>query len=195
MIRTNLATRPFYNERAVGLWLAAIAILVLGATAFNVSRLIRYSRSDTQLTTQAARDEARAVELRSSAARLRASVDPHQIEFASAEARQANDLIDRRTFSWTELLNLFETTLPPEVRITQVRPRVDRHGGTTLEFTTVGRSVEDVAEFMQNLTKTGAFSGVRPVEEHEDDQGMWEASLEAMYKPGTTAASGGAAPR
>jgi Tfp pilus assembly protein PilN len=193
VIRSNLATRPFYNERAVGLWLAAIAVVVLAATAFNVSRLIRYSRSDTELTTQAARDEARAAELRASAARLRASVDPHQIEFASAEARQANDLIDRRTFSWTELLNLFETTLPPEVRITQVRPRLDRRAGTTLEFTVVGRSVNDVAQFIQNLTKTGAFAGVRPVEEHENEQGMWEASLEAMYKPGT--AAGGAAPR
>ena len=192
MIRTNLATRPFYNERAVTLWLAAVAILVLGATVFNISRLARYSRSDTRLTTEAEHDETRAADLRAAAARLRATVDPHQIEFASNEARQANDLIDRRTFSWTELLNLFETTLPPDVRITAVRPRLDRRAGTMLEFTAVGRSVDDVGRFMQNLTKTGAFSGVRPVEEHENEQGMWEASLEAMYKPGTAA---GAAPR
>jgi Tfp pilus assembly protein PilN len=193
MIRTNLATRPFYNERAVTMWLLGIAILVAGATVFNITRLTRYSRSDTRLTTEAARDETRAAELRAAAARLRATVDPHQIEYASNEARQANDLIDRRTFSWTELLNLFETTLPPDVRITAVRPRLDRRAGIVLEFTVAGRSVEDVGTFMQNLTKSGAFSGVRPVEEHENEQGLWEASLEAMYKPGTALA--GAAPR
>ena len=71
-------------------------------------------------------DEARASELRASAARLRSSVDPKQIELASNEARLANDLIDRRTFSWTELFNVFEKTLPDEVRITAVRPRVER---------------------------------------------------------------------
>jgi hypothetical protein len=62
MIRTNLATRPFYNERIVRMLLALAALLVLGATAFNVSRVIRYSRSDTRLATQAARAEARAAE-------------------------------------------------------------------------------------------------------------------------------------
>ena len=39
---------------------------------------------------------------------------PSRIEVASLEARQANELIDRRTFSWTELFNRLETTLPPE---------------------------------------------------------------------------------
>ena len=96
------------------------------ATVFNVTRVLRYSRSDTR-----ARDagvdatKARAADLRQQAASLRATVDPRQIEFASAEARQANDLIDRRTFSWTELLNRFETTLPDDVRIVAVRPTVD----------------------------------------------------------------------
>ena len=54
MIRTNLSTRPFYNERIVHVWLIAIAlVVVLAATAFNVSRVLRYSRSDTRLATQA----------------------------------------------------------------------------------------------------------------------------------------------
>ena len=126
VIRTNLSTRPFYNERAVHVWLLAIALAVAAATIFNVSRVMRYSRSDTQLATQASRDEARAADLRQQAARLRASVDPRQVDLASADARQANDLIDRRTFSWTELFNRFETTLPDDVRITAVRPKIDR---------------------------------------------------------------------
>ena len=40
MIRTNLATRPFYNEQAVQLWLLVLVTLVVGATAFNVFRVI-----------------------------------------------------------------------------------------------------------------------------------------------------------
>ena len=64
MIRTNLSTRPFYNERAVRLWLLAFAALVVAASVFNVTRVIRYSRSDTELATQASRDEARAADLR-----------------------------------------------------------------------------------------------------------------------------------
>src|ERR1700719_4237214 len=98
MIRTNLSTRPFYNERAVRLGLLLLAVLAVAATLFNVTRVLQLSRSDTFLATQASRDEARAAELRTEAARLRATVDPRQIDFASGEARKANDLIDRRVF-------------------------------------------------------------------------------------------------
>ena len=85
-------------------------------------------------------------------------------------ARQANDLIDRRTFSWTELFNQFETTLPDEVRITAVRPSVDREKGIVLRVNVVARGVEDVDEFMENLDATGAFPDVRPAEDHFDER-------------------------
>src|SRR6185312_8760288 len=99
MIRTNLSTRPFYNERSVRTILLIVAVAVVAFTAFNASRVLRYSRNDTRLQTQAARDEARAADLRQQATRLRATVNTKQIESASVDAREANDLIDRRTFS------------------------------------------------------------------------------------------------
>jgi len=147
VIRTNLSTRPFYNERSVQLILLAIAVVVVAFTAFNASRVLRYSRSDTRLATQASRDEARAADLRQQAARLRATVDAKQIDYASADSREANDLIERRTFSWTDLFNRFETTLPDDVRITAVRPKVEREG-FVLTITVVARSVDNASEFM-----------------------------------------------
>ena len=78
MIRTNLSSRPFYNERLVYLWLAALAAVVVVATAFNASRVLRYSRSDTQLETQASRDESRAADLRRQAAQLRGQLQPRR---------------------------------------------------------------------------------------------------------------------
>jgi len=185
MIHTNLSTRPFYNERLVGLWLLLGLVVVLAASIFNVSRVIRYSRSDTELAQQASRDEERGKELRSTAARQRASVDPKQFERASVEARQANDLIDRRTFSWTELFNWFETTLPDEVRITAVRPRVER-GQFILTIAVIARGVDEVSQFMDKLEATGAFSQVgSPIDEHFNEQGQLEASLQAVYTPAT----------
>jgi Tfp pilus assembly protein PilN len=183
VIRTNLATRPFYNERAVHLAILLLALIVVIASVFNVTRVIQLSRSDTRLGTQASRDEARAAELRAQAARLRASVDPRQIEVVSVEARKANDLIDRRTFSWTELFNRLETTLPDEVRITSVRPKVDS-SGTTLTISVIARAVDDVSQFMDNLQKTGAFKSVGArIEEHMNEQGQLEAVFEAIYLP------------
>ena len=99
------------------------------------------------------------------------------------EARKANDLIDRRTFSWTELFNRFETTLPDEARITAVRPKVDANG-TTLTISVIARSVEEVSQFMDNLQKTGAFRSVGSrIEERIDEQGQLEAVFDAIYLP------------
>ncbi len=143
----------------------------LAATAFNVRSVLRYSRSDTQLASEASRDEARAADLRRQAVKLRATVDPKQIEFASAEARQANALIDRRTFSWTELFNRFETTLPDDVRIIAVTPTIDKDRGIVLTVRVAARSVQDVEKFIDNLDATKVFTGLLTLEDHYDDQG------------------------
>jgi Tfp pilus assembly protein PilN len=193
MIRTNLSTRPFYNERIVHIWLLAFLVVVIAATAFNATRILQYSQSDTQLSTEAARDEARAAELRAAAVRLRTTVDPRQIEFASLEARQANDLIDRRTFSWTDLFNKFESTLPDDVRLTSFRSKVDK-GQIVLTIAIVARGPEDVSKFMDSMERSGAFTRVgATLEERMNEEGQLQASLEVIYLPmvGHAAGTGG----
>ena len=183
MIRTNLSTRPFYNERMVSIWLLVVLLAVVAASVFNATRVLQYSRNDTELGIQASRDEARAAELRRSAARVRTTVDPKQIAFASLEARQANDLIDRRTFSWTELFNRFETTLPDAVRITSVRPKIAK-GQFLLTIAVVARGVDDISQLMDRLERTGAFTQVgSPIEEHVNEQGQVQATLDVVYAP------------
>lgn len=183
MIRTNLSTRPFYNERLVHGGLALAALLVVVFTGFNAMRVIQLSRSGTTLGSQASADEARAAGLRVSAAKLRASVNAAELSGAAAEAQVANNLIDRRTFSWTELLNRFEATLPDDARITSVRPALDPRRGNVIDITVVARSVDDVNQFMEHLEATHAFRGLLSREEHVTDDGQLEASLEATYAP------------
>lgn len=183
MIRTNLSSRPFYNERAVRLWLLLAGILVASATIFNIVRVAQYSGSNTELAVQASADERRAAELQGTAVRLRASVDAHQMEAASIEARLANELIDRRTFSWTELFNRFETTLPPDVRITAVRPLVDKEHKIVLTVTVLAKSVDDVGQFMENLESTGAFMNLLSRQERLNEDDQIESVLETIYVP------------
>ncbi len=191
MIRNNLATRPFYNERGLNTWLLAIALATAGATAFNVVWVARYTRNDTALAAKASADEADAAEARAKATRALASVDPRQIEYSTAEARQANDLIDRRTFSWTGLFNQFETTLPDNVRISAVRPNLDPKRGVVLAISVAARGVEDVDLFMRRLDGTGVFADVLSTGEHFDEQGLLLAVIETRYVPSVIAAGGG----
>jgi Tfp pilus assembly protein PilN len=117
-------------------------------------------------------------------------VDAKQIDLAQADARQANDLIDRRTFSWTELFNVFEKTLPDEVRITALRPQVER-GQFGITITVVARGVDDLNTFMNNLETSGTFAQVgSAIEERFNDQGQLLATVDATYKPSTGHAAG-----
>ncbi len=181
MIRTNLATRPFYNERIVNLWLLLLAVLVAAATIFNVTRVRSDSGSNTELASQATQNIARTNELRRTAATLRASLDAHQIESVSTDARAANNLIDRRTFSWTALFNTFEMTLPDDVRITAVRPAVDREHRITLTVAVVAKTVKDVNQFMQRLDATGAFKDLYVTEERPNEDNQIESVLTMLY--------------
>ena len=183
MIRTNLSTRPFYNERLVNLWLVVLALVVAAATILNVTRVRYASGSNTELTSQASENEARAAELRRSAAQLRGSLDAHQLNTASTDAREANDLIDRRTFSWTALFNRFETTLPSDVRITAVRPTIDQERRIKLTVTVLAKSVNDITEFMAHLDETGVFHDLFSSEERPNEDNQIESVLEMTYLP------------
>jgi hypothetical protein len=183
VIRANLATRPFYNERVVHLVLLVIGLLGVGATVFNVASIVRLSQRDTHLTTQTARDEAAAADLRSRAARLRATVDPRALETASADALQANDLIDRRTFSWTDLFNRFEMTLPDDVHFSTVRPKLDPKRGIVITIVVDAKSVNDVNLFIERLEATGAFGQLQKLDESVDDQSQLHATIEGIYTP------------
>jgi hypothetical protein len=183
VIRGNLATRPFYNERIVRGALVALALLGIGATLFNIARVVQLSRRDTQLLARAASDEARAADLVRQAARLRATVDPRVLEAASVDALQANELIDRRTFSWTDLLNQFEATQPDDVRIATMRPKLDMKRGIVVTVIVFGKTVDDINVFIDRLEATKSFSQLQKLDERLDEQNQLQATIEGVYRP------------
>lgn len=194
MIRTNLATRPDDGRRGLrdGRRLALAAVVV--ATVVNGVSLVHYLRSDTQLKAQASRDEARAADVREAAARLTRAVAEGDAGTTVADTEQARRLIARRGFSWTELLNRFETTLPGGARLTSVRPGVGTGGGIVLEVSVIARTVDDLDRFLSNLEGTGAFAGVLSRDERRNELGRIEALIEATYTPTPLAGQGDAAP-
>jgi Tfp pilus assembly protein PilN len=96
-------------------------------------------------------------------------------------AREANVIIGQRLFSWTELLNRLETTLPDNVRISSLRPRVERDGTITVVMTVTGRSTGDIEVFMGNLDATTAFTQVFASEDRRTEDGLVQAVVEGKY--------------
>jgi hypothetical protein len=189
LLRTNLATRPFYNERAVHALLSVVAVLALAVTTFNVVRITTLSKQERVLLARAGSAEAKARDLRADASRTRARIDPKQLEALTTEVREANLIIDRRVFSWTELFNRFEATLPSDVRIASIRPRVDKSGAVQVVTQVIAKRAEDIDAFIENLEKQGAFEGLLSREDYVDERGEIRATLEGRYLPGATRVS------
>ena len=186
MIRTNLATRPFYNERAVHIVLALAAVVVVGFTAWTVGRLVSLSARHTALAAEIRRDEAAAAAHRQAADAIRRRIDPKVLELTVAQAREANALIDQRAFSWTEFFNLIERTLPGGVRLSSVAPHFEQ-GITSVTMVVTGRRAEDIDAFMERLEATGAFTDVLPRTEDFTEEGLHRTVIVGRYLGGAGA--------
>jgi hypothetical protein len=194
MLRTNLSTRPFYNVRAVRAVLGLFALVVAAFTLFNAVQLITLRARQNTLSADAVRAEDEAARLRSQAAGFRARIDPRELAAVSADAREANAIIDRRAFSWTTLLSQFEQALPADVRITAVQPRREQNGTFAVNIGIQARRVEDVEAFIEALEAQAPFRDVLPVQEQTADNGLIEAIIDGKYmpeRPGATASASG----
>jgi len=115
--------------------------------------------------------------------RARRGVNREDLGRVAAAAREANTLIDQRTFSWTELLNRLEATLPPDVRVQSIQPTTDKQGNLTITLIVFGRQAEDIEQFIEQLEGTGSFQHVVSLSETTNPQGLLEVSLEGQYAP------------
>jgi len=183
VLRTNLSTRPFYNERPIRLAILAGVIGVAAFTAFNVMQVLTLTRKNTEATARAAAAEAKASDFRNRAGATQKALDRGDVAVVQAAAREANLLIDRRAFSWTDLFNRFEETLPADVRIATVQPQQDDQGRMLIAVTVISRRVEDLDTFIERLEKTGAFSGVLPRGEAPEDDGTLRSIIQGYYNP------------
>jgi hypothetical protein len=181
MLRTNLSTRPFYNERPVFLALAAVALVVAALTVFNVVRLAQLSEQDGALTARLRAAEQDTSRLREQARRAQSGIDRKQLEAVVAAAREANGLIDARTFSWTELLNRLETTLPADVRIASIRPLPTEDQRLRLRIVVLARRAEDVDAFVGLLEKDAGLRDVVSLSETTTQDGLLEVTLQGRY--------------
>ena len=180
MLRSNLATRPFYNERAIHVLVALAALIVLVVTVLNVSRVVTLSRHSTELSSRTSADRTEAARLSTEATRIRRTINKDELALIVGAAEEANALIDQRTFSWTEFFNQIEATIPPDVMLTSVRPSF-KDGVTTVSMIVLAKRANDIDEFVEKLEASGAFEDVLATNSELTDDGLQRATIHSTY--------------
>lgn len=159
----NLASNPFRNRRLF--WLV---ILLLFAVPSWVGMLAIEKMTDTEkrIVEQAAKVRGLEVQLRQleKPGNRSVTISPEQ----NRDLVAASELIARRAFSWSQLLNDIERNLPPNVRVlrvavSQMQPD-DRNGtvydgssAATLLMDVIGKSGQDVTNMINKFFESGRF--------------------------------------
>ena len=148
MLKINLATRPFYNERVVHVVLVLLgtgALVLMGRAGRTVFEL---SKVYTEITRAAEVSEAQVGTVTQETRSLEENVSDEELEALRVSAAEANRLIDQRVFSWTELFNVIERTLPSRVMLTGLRP-TGNADSMSLVIGVIGERVADIEEFIE----------------------------------------------
>ncbi len=193
MLRTNLATRPFYNERMARAALGVVAVAGLAILAAGVVRLVDLARRNGDLearTERAVRDTA---DLAARAAEAQRAAAPRDLDALAEATREANTLITQRVFSWTEFFNRIEITLPSDVMVTEVRPEIEP-GAVDVAMGVRGRSLDAISRFVTSLEASGAFDGVLNRQVERTENGMYRAVLRGRYLDSAAALDPGGSP-
>ena len=183
MLRTNLATRPFYNDQAVRVALGVGIAVVAALTLFNMARIVTLTGRNAELVASAEAAESRANALREQARKVRETLDSSDAALIQASSREANMLIERRAFSWTELFNRLEETLPADVRVGAVQPQIDNEGRMLIVATVYSRRIEDLDLFIAQLEGTTAFSKMLSRQDDREEDGTLRSVIQGYYHP------------
>lgn len=156
-IGLNLASEPFRRNRPalVGLS-AALVVLMFSLLAFIVIAVM--DRGVIR------RDQAIAQRLTRDLAKLKNEQRQYDAEVRKPENAEVlersvflNQLLLRKGISWTRIFADLEKTLPPNVRITQIRPQVSSNNQIYLEMTVAADSPEPMIGFVSKLEQSDVF--------------------------------------
>jgi hypothetical protein len=173
----NLASRPVRNDRLPALLFVAATVLLSCATVYHI-RLVRRLMPSRSVPLQH-----EVGGLQKEMENLRAQAGRMQAQPVSAvqknEWRVIKELVDRRTFWWSELFASLEVALPHNVRIISVTPHI-KDGEYQLDLVARAEDVGAGLDFVRVLEERPEFEGVYPRTVSEQ-QGVAEYSYTARY--------------
>lgn len=183
-IDINLASRPFVNNRKFYLSAGILLTVLFGVSYWNLSRYQTIHARRSQVNQLMSRDRARFEALGREQEKLLGRLQsPETAEFLD-RLEHINQLIQRRTFSWTVLLNDLERLTPANLQVVSIKPQISNRG-VLVEIVANGRSSKDNIQFVANLESSGKFYDVSPLYEDLSKNPAFvgrEIGISAKYK-------------
>jgi Tfp pilus assembly protein PilN len=162
----NLASQPYEDARQFwmrwGTGVGALGLLTLVLLTLDVTGWINARRDRAAIAEKRAmiadRDR-----LRDNAAEF---LNRPQNRNTRDESQFLNGLIERKSFSWTRVLENLERVMPPRVHLVSISPQMDEDNELALKMTVAGDSRERAIELTRHMEESKRFSQTQIRSEH-----------------------------
>ena len=154
----NLASQPY--EDAQQFWMrwgtavGAVALLTLVLLTLDVTGWVNARRDRAAIAEKEAmiadRDR-----LRTEAERI---LNLPQNRTTRDESQFLNELIERKAFSWTRVLENLEKVMPPRVHLESISPQLDEDNQLGLKMTVAGDSRDRALELARKMEESRRFA-------------------------------------
>ena len=182
----NLSTRPFKPYRAANLGLFALLMILVAVSVLQVYQYQRYSASASASRMEEQEKRTQADQLTEKTRAINVKMTQKNASEKLSEVELLNQLLIRRSFSWTRVLATLEGLVPEDVRLISLQPAVDDEGKLYLNMNVRGRSLEDANSFLRALENSKTFTDVAlAIEETKSSTAGSEVqfTMSAYYAP------------
>ncbi|MGH9862161.1 MAG: hypothetical protein ACRD35_01925 [Candidatus Acidiferrales bacterium] len=164
----NLATNPFVSYRRFALAAGTLGVIGVGAALLLLVMAIGQWQETTSIQGQIRQFEAQRATLHAEQRALEAELRAPTAQELLGQVDFLNQLIRRKSLSWTQLFFDLQERLPERVRILTLAPSVKKDGSIRVELGLGGDSTAAIIEFLEALPKGNKF---RDVELHSQGEG------------------------
>ena len=157
-LNINLASQPYEDARefwtrwgtAAGtLGLLTLVLLTLVTTGFFNARRDRNAIAEKR-TLIAERDQIRT--------QAQQFLNRPENRTTRDQSQFLNELIERKAFSWTRVLESLEKVMPPRVHVVAISPQLDEDNQLALKMTVAGDSRDRAIELARRMEESKRFA-------------------------------------
>jgi type IV pilus assembly protein PilN len=184
----NLASQPYEDARQFwlrwGTGLAMAAILTLALLTFTISDWFAARRDHAQIA------DLRAQIAQRDRKRQQAEEFLNRPENRSTrdQSQFLNQLIERKSLSWTRVLEDLERVMPTRVHLISIHPELDEENQLNLKMVVGGDSRDKAIELAHRMEDSGHFSQTYIATESSAAVGTGDTvqfNINGIYVPGT----------
>jgi len=162
----NLASQPYEDARQFWLrWgtaVGAVGVLTLVLLGMTITGWLNARRDHVAMAERRAMIADRE--------RIRANAEEFLNRPENRNTRDTsqflNELIERKAFSWTLVLENLEKVMPPRVHLVSIQPTLDEDNQLALKMTVAGDSRDRAIELPRRMEGSGRFAQTSIVSEH-----------------------------